>query len=419
MKKLFLLTITATLALFAGCDKRDGGDGGDGGEEPGQTVVDVTGVVLDRNSLTLHPEGLTETLVATVLPADATNRNVSWMSSRPEVASVDGNGVVSPLSIGTAIIVVTTEEGEYTDECTVKVVIPPTGVSLDMHALTLVKGQTATLVATMMPANAYDKTCVWESSDETVATVAGGVVTGRGTGNATITVRTVLGGLKDECTVTMQDGVMLNTVVWAERNVGLPGQFSAAPSDVGMFYKWGQKVGWSNSDPLRDSNGGTVWDTSSVDGTTPWPVADDPCPAGWRIPTLDEVVWLTFYRPEDQNRTDNGAVKWEVAEMDGVLGVRFTNMEVPEASIFMPTDGYRVGVSNGAIASKSDAAAMAGATMYWASDAVQGSGTEGHRLYLSRAKNQDGSARMTVEPMAITRRSFAFGVRCVKKNVNQ
>jgi hypothetical protein len=250
-----------------------------------------------------------------------------------------------------------------------------------------------------------------------VATVENGIVTGRGTGNATITVKTTDGGIEDECAVTVQEGVLLNTVIWAECNVGAPGQFASSPEEMGMLYKWGGKVGWSSADPLRSSAGATTWDASSTDGSTPWPTADDPCPDGWRIPTLDEIVWLTFYDPSGQGKTDNGEVKWEPAEVNGVLGIRFSDMDIAEASIFLPVDGYRIG-SNGVLSGKSNIAELSGMTMYWASDVVAGSGAEaeGHRLYLSRAKNGDGTPKMIVEPMAITKRSFAFGIRCVKKS---
>jgi len=58
-------------------------------------------------------------LVATVGPADAANKSVTWASSNPEVASVDQNGCVSVISPGTASISVTTVEGQYSASCMV------------------------------------------------------------------------------------------------------------------------------------------------------------------------------------------------------------------------------------------------------------------------------------------------------------
>lgn len=81
--------------------------------------VDVTGVSLDQDSKTLV-KGQSFTLTATVAPNDATNKNVTWTSTDPTVASVS-NGVVTALKKGTTTIRVTTEDGSFTDECAVTV----------------------------------------------------------------------------------------------------------------------------------------------------------------------------------------------------------------------------------------------------------------------------------------------------------
>lgn len=76
-------------------------------------LVAVTGVTLDQPTLTLVVGGSAVTLRSTVLPAGATNQNVTWSSSNPTVASVDASGIVSPLSAGTASITVTTADGGF------------------------------------------------------------------------------------------------------------------------------------------------------------------------------------------------------------------------------------------------------------------------------------------------------------------
>lgn len=85
--------------------------GGNSGNES-ETTVSVTGVTLNASSGTLT-EGETVTLVATVLPSNATNKNVTWKSSNNSVATVTG-GVVSAISEGTATITATTEDGNFT-----------------------------------------------------------------------------------------------------------------------------------------------------------------------------------------------------------------------------------------------------------------------------------------------------------------
>ena len=89
-------------------------------------TVPVTGVKLDQTELSLYT-GESKTLIATVQPSDATNKNVTWSSDKPEVATVE-NGKVTAKAAGTATITVTTEDGKKTAACTVTVTrsyIPP------------------------------------------------------------------------------------------------------------------------------------------------------------------------------------------------------------------------------------------------------------------------------------------------------
>lgn len=163
----------------------------------------MTGVSLNKNTAAINV-GATETLVATVTPANATNKAVTWSSSGSSVASVDSNGVVTGVSAGSATITVTTTDGSFTDECEVTVsTVAVTGVTLDQDTLTMSVGDTETLVATVAPANATDKTVTWSSDDSTIASVVDGVVTAEAAGTATITVTTTDGSFTDTCSVTV------------------------------------------------------------------------------------------------------------------------------------------------------------------------------------------------------------------------
>lgn len=86
-------------------------------------IIAVTGVTVspesDTISLASTPPQITCT--ATVAPADATNKNVAWSSSDTAVATVDDDGVVTALAIGTATITATTEDGSFTDTCAITV----------------------------------------------------------------------------------------------------------------------------------------------------------------------------------------------------------------------------------------------------------------------------------------------------------
>jgi uncharacterized protein YjdB len=97
--------------------RSSGGGGGGGG---GSTTVSVTGVTLDRTSLTMTV-GESYQLKATVSPDNATNKNVTWSSSNPDVAAVDNTGKVTAVAAGSATITVKTVDGGKTATCVVTV----------------------------------------------------------------------------------------------------------------------------------------------------------------------------------------------------------------------------------------------------------------------------------------------------------
>jgi uncharacterized protein YjdB len=104
-------------------------------------AVAVTGVTLDKHELTL-PVGGKETLTATVAPENATIRDVSWSSSDPLVASVSATGEVAALKAGRAIITVTTDEGDFTDDCLVV-------VSAQLYNVTVTQREGGNVTATI------------------------------------------------------------------------------------------------------------------------------------------------------------------------------------------------------------------------------------------------------------------------------
>jgi hypothetical protein len=83
----------------------------------------VSGVSLNMNSLQMLPSD-TNRLVASVLPSNATNQQVSWSSTDATVVSVDSMGLVTATGLGTAAIIVTTNEGGFTDTCSISVLAP-------------------------------------------------------------------------------------------------------------------------------------------------------------------------------------------------------------------------------------------------------------------------------------------------------
>lgn len=170
--------------------------------------VAVTGVSVSPTTLTLSSAGATNTLAATIAPANATNKNVAWSSNNQGVATVDASGVVTAVANGTATITATTADGGFTATSNVTVSISQnvavTGVSVNPTSLSLQAGQSADLTETIQPSNATNKQVTWSTSNGNIATVnANGLVTAVADGSATITVTTQDGSHTATSTVTV------------------------------------------------------------------------------------------------------------------------------------------------------------------------------------------------------------------------
>ena len=147
--------------------------------------------------------GKTLQLSATVTPTGATNKDITWSSSNPSVASISAAGLVTALSEGTTTITAAADGKK--GECKVSVVkaATVTEVKLDKTELTLFEGEEETLTATVIPSDAtLREEITWSSSNTHVATVDGGKVTAVEMGSATISAS--LEGFKAECSVTVK-----------------------------------------------------------------------------------------------------------------------------------------------------------------------------------------------------------------------
>ena len=151
--------------------------------ESSVNTVRVTGVALDKTSLSFTAVNMTQKLGAVITPANATNKSVTWTSSNPSVATVS-NGTVTALAAGSTTITVTTADGGFTATCSVTVSSDP---NQTVSALILTKASSSTkeIPAFTVTAKYSDRTTeeitskvTWNSTDTAVATVAaGGTVT--------------------------------------------------------------------------------------------------------------------------------------------------------------------------------------------------------------------------------------------------
>ena len=247
---------------------------------------------------------------------------------------------------------------------------PVSSVSLNKTELELSHGESSTLVATVLPDNATDKSVSWSSSDESVATVSStGIVTGVAAGSAVITVTTSDGGKTATCSVTVKDDSPTLSVPeavdlglpsglkWASFNLG-----ASKPEEFGDYYAWGETEPYYTSlDPLTWKDGkeaGYTWDSYKwckgssttltkyctndkygyndfTDGKTVLDLEDDAAHVNlggtWRMPTDAEFAELI----------DN--CTWEWTTMNGVFGRKATSKKPGDTDkyIFLPAAGYR------------------------------------------------------------------------------
>ena len=223
-------------------------------------------------------------------------------------------------------------------------------VTLDKTELSLLVGEKATLVATVMPENATDKSVIWSSSDESVATVSSdGVVIGINAGSAVITATTVDGGKKAACAVTVKaenshewvDLGLPSGLLWATCNVG-----SSSPEDFGDSFAWGETepkngFSWYNYKWCSGSyTSMTKYNNDSffgiVDNKTRLELEDDAARANWkgnwRMPTINEFSEL--------KNPDNCEWTWTTRGTTG--GYQVTSKKNGN-SIFLPARKINVG----------------------------------------------------------------------------
>ncbi|MBR1405766.1 MAG: Ig-like domain-containing protein [Bacteroidales bacterium] len=190
MKKIItILSVSLGLLAFAACSEKT---------ETTPEYPAAESLSINQTALQLDGIGATATLSATVAPTTAA---VTWASSDPTVATVF-NGVVTGRGRGSCEVYAMA--GDLKAYCAVTVghEIPTSSLVVDPSELTVKAGETATLTVTALPEDHTDEPVyAWSSSDETVATVNGGVVTGVAAGTATIKV--VTGTIEATCEVTV------------------------------------------------------------------------------------------------------------------------------------------------------------------------------------------------------------------------
>jgi uncharacterized protein YjdB len=260
---MLLAVATISMTIFVAC-----------GKDPdfSTTPLGITGAAVDRELDTIAV-GDVLALRGHVVPFNASEQfqGVTWSSTNTAIATVNNEGVVTALAVGTTGIVVRTVAApNYTDTSWITVIpalIPVMAVELGDDALVMVMGTTQTLVPTFIPSNATIRSVTWESSDDAIVTVnSSGVVTPRGVGTATITVTTTNGGFTAEREVVVNwlpTTVTLNeTTLRLEAGDSRQLTASLTPNNANV----NRTVLWSSSDPTVATVTNTGLVTAIKDG---------------------------------------------------------------------------------------------------------------------------------------------------------
>lgn len=228
-------------------------------------IDDSQGTVLPV-SLTLNPStisvdiGGTQHVTSTVLPSNATNKNVTWVSSNAAVATVNSLGIVKGVSAGTAVITATTATGNFTSTTTVTVTsaFAVTGLKLDSATVTVLVGNSKQLIASVLPQNATNKNLIWSTSDASIAIVnQNGLITSITPGQTTIIAKTADGNFEATCLVTSKAIITAND---EEERIN----FHTYPNPVtdGKIFVSG--MNGSVSIKVTDANGKSLYTTKVI-----------------------------------------------------------------------------------------------------------------------------------------------------------
>ena len=219
------------------------------------TKYPLIGAVKLSKSKAFIQKGNTLALTATISPSSLADKSVIWKSSDETVATVTEDGKVKGVKIGTATITCTSSTGL---SATCKVTVGK--ITLSQTEMSVGKGKMMALTATVSPSTLADKSVMWKSSDETVATVtAEGEVCGIKIGSATITCTAVATGWSVTCKVNVKKGSVTldKTVVSILKGNSLKLKATVYPTTLED-----KSVTWESS----DTRIATVSSTGMVEG---------------------------------------------------------------------------------------------------------------------------------------------------------
>lgn len=190
-------------------------------------------LTLSRNNMTLIVDGENGVLDAVISPEYAYNKDTIWTTSNESVATVSSNGIVTPVSKGTATI--TASNGSLSDKCEVTVTAKQSASSIKLSKSNITLPEIDSVYS--LTVSGADSV-TWTSDNTSVATVVGGVVTAIGEGKTTITAKSNGKSAKCAVTVNKSDNTITNDTFYTDTDGNL------IYSQGGGIYKFGGKYYW-------------------------------------------------------------------------------------------------------------------------------------------------------------------------------
>jgi hypothetical protein len=214
---------------------------------------------------------------------------------------------------------------------------------------------------------------------------------------------------------TDDSGVLIGGVMWAKFNVDTPGMFTADPQDPGKYYQFLSRLGYSTTDEWPGANGPGGANTPKDAGWYDEPhTANDPCPAGWRVPRDGDFDNLrkTGYRWRNANSAGNSVA-------GAFFGTNANSATIgnPGTSIFIPAAGRRTPAAGTLEQNGSQGWVHTGNPYYGVSSQIvvfKNSGTTSSsdwgNTWLNRQERNDDN------PTAVAAYNWGTGasVRCIK-----
>lgn len=165
-------------------------------------VVNATSIMLSESEISIV-KGESKKITAIIHPDDATDKELTWSTSNPNVATVE-NGTIKAINGGNAVITVAAEGGKVKATCYVSVTVPVQSITISQEQLSLVVGQKYALSATILPNDATNKDIKWSSSNSNVVSVDNGQITAVNPGTAEIMAISKDGNHTASCKVTVR-----------------------------------------------------------------------------------------------------------------------------------------------------------------------------------------------------------------------